>query len=128
MEILITNGIKVSVETTYHEGYSKPTDTKHVFAYRVAIENVGQDTVQLLRRHWHIIESTGLRREIEGEGVIGQQPVLLPGQKYEYVSWCPIATGLGKMHGTFLMLRHSDKGTFRVNIPEFRLMAPFLAN
>ncbi len=128
METLITNSIKVSAEPFYQESYSKPLELKFVFAYRITIENLGTETAQLLRRHWHIVDATGLAREVEGEGVVGQQPVLEPGAKHQYVSWCPIPTEIGKMFGVFLFERKSDGTTFEVQIPEFQLLAPFILN
>jgi len=128
METLITNGIKVSAEPFYQESYSKPLEMKFVFAYRITIENLGTETAQLLRRHWFIVDAAGTIREVEGEGVVGQQPVLEPGNKHQYVSWCPIPTEIGKMSGTFLFQKMSDGSNFEVQIPEFHLLAPFKVN
>ncbi|MCB9284982.1 MAG: Co2+/Mg2+ efflux protein ApaG [Lewinellaceae bacterium] len=123
METLTTRGITISVETYYQEEHSRPIEQKHVFAYRITIENQSADTVQLLRRHWYIFDSIGLTREVEGEGVIGQQPVLQPSESHQYTSWCPLMTEIGKMYGTFLMEKE-DGTTFRARIPEFQLIAP----
>ena len=82
METLITQGIKVSVLPSYQAAYSRPAQNRYIFAYHITIENQSTDTVQLLRRHWFIWDSNGTIREVEGEGVIGQQPVLDPGQKH----------------------------------------------
>lgn len=128
METCITEGIKVSVESFFQSTYSKPEEPRYVFAYRVTIENLGTQTVQLLRRHWIIFDSIGAVREIEGEGVIGKQPTLKPGDTHQYMSWCPLTTGMGKMHGTFLMIRKPGSEEFYVNIPEFELVAPFKLN
>ena len=128
METLTTKGIKVSVESFYQETQSRPLDRKYVFAYRITIENGSRYTVQLLRRHWHIVDSNDQRREVEGEGVIGQQPVLAPGESHQYVSWCPLTSEIGKMYGTYLMVRPEDQRTFDVRIPEFKLIAPFKLN
>lgn len=128
MEILITNGIKVSVAPIYQEKHSRPKERYFVFAYQVTIENLSPRTVQLLRRHWYIVDSSGPAREVEGEGVIGQQPVLQPGQSHEYVSWCPLQTEIGKMFGTFLMTDVEDQSEFLVRIPEFRMIAPSKLN
>lgn len=125
---LITNDIKVSVEAFYHGEHSRPAKARYVFSYRVTIENLGIEAVQLLRRHWYIFDSVGITREVEGEGVIGQQPIILPGETHQYTSWCPLLTSLGKMHGTFLMQRQSDGFIFEADIPEFRLMAPSIMN
>ncbi len=128
METLITNGIRVSVETAYQPHYSNPVENKFIFAYRITIENLGQQTVQLLRRHWIITESTGVAREVEGEGVIGRQPVLQAGESHQYVSWSHISTGLGKMAGTYHMVYSDSELPFQAEIPEFLLVAPFLLN
>lgn len=128
METLITKGIKISVETFYQPTYSKPLESQFVFAYRVTIENLSAETVQLLRRHWIIVDSNGINREVEGEGVIGKQPILEPGQTHQYVSWANINTSIGKMFGNYLMVRHADEVEFDVEIPEFKLIAPFILN
>ncbi len=128
METLITNGIRVTAEPFYQESYSKPLEMKYVFAYRITIENLGTETAQLLSRHWYIVEATGILREVEGEGVVGQQPVLEPGARHQYVSWCPLPTEIGKMYGTFLFERKADNVQFEVQIPEFHLLAPFKLN
>ena len=128
METMTTQGIRISVEPFYLPHESIPIQHRYVFAYRVTILNQSSDTVQLLRRHWHIIESNGVRREVEGEGIVGVQPVLAPGESHEYTSWCPLMTDLGKMHGEFQMVRLPDKAKFSVKIPEFKLAPPFKMN
>lgn len=128
MEALITQGIKISVEPFYLPQESMPVQHRYVFAYRITIENLSQETVQLLRRHWHIVESNGIKKEVEGEGVVGEQPVLGPEERFQYTSWCPLMTDTGKMYGTFLMIRKSDEQQFRVEIPAFRLYPPFKMN
>lgn len=128
METLTTNGVRISVETFYQEQYSKPIEYQFIFAYRVTIDNLSEDPVQLLRRHWVILDSTGLKREVEGEGVVGQQPVLQPGDSHQYVSWCHLSTGIGRMEGTFLMHHLRSQETFRVQIPLFNLVAPLVNN
>ena len=127
METLTTDGITIKVETFYQLEHSRPLEQKHVFAYRITIENERADTVQLLRRHWFIIDSNGLHREIEGEGVVGLQPVLLPAESHQYTSWCPLMTEIGKMYGTFLMEKE-DGTSFHARIPEFKLIAPHKMN
>jgi len=128
MQTLITEGIKVSVETHYQNNYSRPMEGKYIHAYRVTIENLSDSTVQLLRRHWRVRDSNGEFRQIEGEGVIGIQPVLEPGEAHQYVSWCHLRTGLGKMWGTYLMQETMQEERFSVQIPEFNLVAPFKLN
>ncbi|MFN7116892.1 MAG: Co2+/Mg2+ efflux protein ApaG [Saprospiraceae bacterium] len=128
METLITRGIKVSVETQYQPAYSRPLEMKYVFSYHITIENMSEETVQLLRRHWYIFDSNGVIREVEGEGVIGKQPILHPGESHEYASWSPLMTEMGKMYGFYLFVRQSDDEQFKVQIPEFQLLAPFKLN
>jgi len=124
----ITKDVEVSVETFYQETASNPEAEKFVFAYRIVIENHSEFTIKLLSRHWHIIDSNGQLSEVEGEGVIGQQPVIEPDQKHEYVSGCELQSELGKMHGTYLMERQSDGAQFEVEIPEFVMIAPYRLN
>ena len=124
----ITHGVKVSVETFYQQEYSSPAQYHYVFTYKIRIENFSNYTVQLLRRHWFIYDANGTLREVEGEGVVGQQPVLEPGQEHEYVSGCNLKTELGKMKGTYLMERVMDGERFDVNIPEFVMAAPYKLN
>jgi ApaG protein len=92
----ITQGIKVTVETEYQPSYSSPSQYHYVFTYRITIENQSDFTIQLLRRHWHIHDAGFITREVEGEGVVGQQPVLEPGQSHQYVSGCNLKSGLVK--------------------------------
>ncbi len=128
METLITNGIRVSVVPAYQAAYSRPALHRYIFSYRVTIENMSTDTVQLLRRHWFIWDSNGNIREVEGEGVIGKQPVLAPGDTHEYSSWCDLSTGIGKMHGAYLMKKDAEGHEFQVGIPQFKLTAPVRLN
>jgi ApaG protein len=128
LEVKVTNGIKVSVETSYQDEYSLPMENKYVFAYRITIENVSDCTVQLLRRHWYIMDSNGVGREVEGEGVIGVQPTLAPGETHQYVSWSHLFTEIGKMHGYYIFKREIDSTTFKATIPEFKLITPFKMN
>lgn len=123
-----THGVKVTVETEYQEGYSSPKQRHFVFTYRVTIENHGDYAVQLMRRHWLIYDSDGSVKEVEGEGVVGQQPVIEPGQSHQYVSGCNLQTGFGKMQGTYLMQRLSDDRAFDVEIPEFVMIVPYMLN
>ena len=124
----ITKGVKVSVETEYQPEYSSPRQFHYVFTYRITIENQSEHTVQLLGRHWFIHDAGNLFREVEGEGVVGQQPVIEPGQSHQYVSGCNLKSGLGKMNGTYLMERILDGKKFDVTIPEFHMIVPFRLN
>jgi ApaG protein len=84
--------------------------------------------VQLLRRHWHIFDTNGEVRQVEGEGVVGQQPVLEPGESHQYISGCNLKTTIGKMTGTYLMERIIDGKKIKVKIPEFTMIVPFKLN
>ncbi|WMJ74766.1 Co2+/Mg2+ efflux protein ApaG [Cytophagaceae bacterium ABcell3] len=123
-----TQGVKVSVVTAYQPEYSNPGQFHYVFTYKITIENTSDHTIQLLRRHWYIHDANGLVREVEGEGVVGQQPVLEPGQSHEYISGCNLKTEIGKMKGCYTMEKIVDGSKFPVNIPEFVLAAPFKMN
>lgn len=123
MQTAITRGVKVSVETFYQPDYSSPISGEFAFAYRITITNQSEHAVQLLRRHWFIIDATGDQKEVEGEGVVGQQPILQPGFSYQYISGCNLRTEIGKMYGTYLMQRVSDGKMFYVTIPVFLLTA-----
>ncbi|HUH32446.1 MAG TPA: Co2+/Mg2+ efflux protein ApaG [Daejeonella sp.] len=124
----ITEGVKVSVETIYQPEYSNPANEHFMFAYKVNIENLTEYSVQLLNRHWQIFDSNGSHREVDGEGVVGQQPVIEPGDNHEYVSGCNLKTDIGGMKGHYEMKRIVDEERFQVNIPEFYLIAPYKLN
>lgn len=124
----ITQGVKVSVETEYQPSYSSPSQYHYVFTYRITIENKSEFTVQLLRRHWHIFDAGFALREVEGEGVVGQQPVLEPNQTHQYVSGCNLKSGIGKMSGFYLMERIVDGRRFEVAVPEFHMITPLRLN
>ena len=124
----ITEGVKVTVETEYQPDYSSPRQFHYVFTYRITIENKSPFTIQLLRRHWYIYDANNVVKEVEGEGVVGQQPVLESGQMHQYVSGCNLKTGVGKMKGAYTMERIVDGKIFNVLIPEFNMIVPYLLN
>ena len=124
----ITEGVKITVEAEYQPEYSSPSQYHFVFTYRIGIENNSSNTVQLLRRQWFIHDANGTYREVEGEGVVGKQPTLEPGETHEYVSGCNLKSGMGRMYGNYLMERLVDGKTFKVNIPEFTMIPPFKQN
>ncbi len=124
----VTEGVKVCVITEYQPEYSNPAQSHFVFTYKVSIENRSEHTVKLLRRHWFIYDSDGIIREVEGEGVVGKQPTLEPGEIHEYVSGCNLKTSIGKMNGTYLVERLFDGRQFKVKIPEFVMIANFRLN
>jgi ApaG protein len=124
----ITEGIKISVEQYYQPDYSNPLQQEFMFAYRVTIENKNPFPVQLLRRHWYIQDSNTEQREVEGEGVIGVQPVIAPEAQYQYISGCNLKSEIGQMFGTYLMENVHTREQFRVKIPVFQMEAPFKRN
>ncbi|MBL7763100.1 MAG: Co2+/Mg2+ efflux protein ApaG [Chitinophagaceae bacterium] len=120
----ISEGVEISVETFYQPDYSNPLQSEFMFAYRITIENHNSFSIKLYRRHWNIFDSNGTYREVEGEGVVGVQPTLSPGEKYQYVSGCNLRTEMGKMQGSYQMENMSTKGMFDVNIPSFEMIVP----
>ncbi|HEY1037846.1 MAG TPA: Co2+/Mg2+ efflux protein ApaG [Bacteroidia bacterium] len=119
-----TKGLVVSVKPEYLEEQSNPMLLSYVFMYTITIENRSDYTVQLLRRHWFIFDSNGENREVEGEGVIGETPVVAPGESYTYSSGCNLSTEIGKMEGTYLMKNLANDDRFKIQIPEFHLVTP----
>lgn len=124
----LSEGIKVSVETFYQPEFSNPLQNEFMFAYQVTIENSNDFPVQLLSRYWHIFDSNGSMREVEGEGVVGVQPVIPPGEFYQYMSGCNLRSEMGRMHGTYLISNVHTGQTFNVIIPAFEMQVPFKMN
>jgi ApaG protein len=118
-----TRGIVVSVEPAYLEEKSSPSSSQYFWVYRVMIENQGLETVRLVSRHWMIMNARGELTEVKGLGVVGDQPVLKPGESYEYTSGAPLDTPSGMMGGTYQMERESGE-QFNVEIPTFSLDRP----
>ncbi|HTO95311.1 MAG TPA: Co2+/Mg2+ efflux protein ApaG [Bacteroidota bacterium] len=117
-----TDNIVVTVRPVYLDGQSNQIERKFVFAYFIRIENRSTESVQLLRRHWFITSGDGDVQEVEGEGVVGRQPVIPPGEAHEYNSFCVLRTFEGSMEGTYLMAREGGE-QFNVTIPRFVLRA-----
>lgn len=122
-----TQGIRVQVESLYDEDRSAPQENYYFFAYRVRISNVGSETAQLLSREWIITDATGYQQQVEGPGVVGEQPVLGPGETFEYTSFCPLSTPVGSMHGTYRMVRPNGEA-FDAVISPFSLAVPHSVN
>ena len=118
-----TRSIKVTVKPIYLEDQSSPADNHYVWAYHVRIENQGRETVQLRRRHWHITDGMGRIQEVRGPGVVGEEPVLGPGQAFEYTSGTPLSTPSGIMVGSYEMETPTGE-SFAVAIPAFSLDSP----
>lgn len=120
-----TRDIEVAVEPYYLEEQSNPEESRYVWGYRIVIENHSPLTVRLVHRYWHITDQNGVVDEIDGPGVVGEQPRLQPGDSYEYSSGCPLDTPSGMMFGHYDVL--TDEGeTFKVTIPAFSLDSPGL--
>lgn len=124
----ITEGVRISVETFYQPAQSNPMRPEHVFVYRITIENQSSNPIKLQRRHWVIVDSNGLIKEVEGEGVVGRKPTIEPGTCYQYISSTMISTDIGKMYGTYEMLNLYNRSKFKVVIPEFQLVYPYKLN
>jgi ApaG protein len=118
-----TEGIRVRVEPHYSLADSEPEDGTFVFAYHIELENEGSVPVQLLFRHWRIHDSVGEDSEVEGEGVVGEQPQLPPGGSHRYKSYCVLRSPAGYMEGYYTFVRHGGE-RFRVAVPRFHLNAP----
>lgn len=119
-----TRNIRVTVTPSFLLDQSAPDDGVYVWAYHVIIENLGNDTVQLLTRHWRITNALGALQEVRGDGVVGEQPVLGPGDCFEYTSGCPLGTPSGFMTGSYQMMT-DDGSVFDADIPAFSLDSPY---
>jgi len=122
-----TRGIRIQVSSYYDAERSSPQEDYYFFAYQVRISNVGGETAQLLSREWIITNANGEVQKVQGSGVVGEQPVLAPGDSFEYTSFCPLNTSVGSMHGSYRMV--SDKGeSFDAEIAPFSLAVPNAVN
>jgi len=128
MVTAITQNIGVSVETFYQEKESKPDLNYFLYAYRITIKNEGDYTVKLLSRFWDIFDANMERRIVEGEGVVGEQPVIAPGESYQYQSYCQLTTDAGSMKGFYTFRREVDEHEFDALIPEFLLLPGYRYN
>jgi ApaG protein len=115
-----TRGVQVEVESEYVEERSEPSQNRYFFAYHIRITNQGDETVKLISRHWIITNSDGASEEVQGPGVVGEQPRLEPGESFEYTSFCPLTTPVGVMHGTYQMVT-DDGDAFDATIAPFTL-------
>lgn len=123
----VTRDIRIQVETEIDPDLSAPEEGRWFYRYTVTLTNEGQETVQLLSRHWIITDGDGRTEEVRGPGVVGYQPVLEPGQSFEYTSGCPLPTAFGVMHGTYQMITR-DGDAFDAEIAPFELSEPHLVN
>ncbi|EAZ95517.1 hypothetical protein FBBAL38_07445 [Flavobacteria bacterium BAL38] len=124
----ITRGIKISVLTSFEGTYFKNYKIHFAFTYQVTIENQSKDSVQLTTRHWEIYDALNNIEVVDGEGVIGEKPVIKPGESYTYSSGCLLSSPIGAMKGYFNMVNFTSTRSFRVIIPTFKLSAPFAIN
>jgi ApaG protein len=120
----VTRGIRVQVQAEYSPAHSHPPQNRWFFLYTVNIANESDDTVQLVTRHWIITDAAGHVEEVHGPGVVVQQPILEPGQEFEYTSGCPLTTPFGSMRGSYQMVT-ADGSRFDAAIAEFPLQAPY---
>jgi ApaG protein len=120
----VTHNVRVEVESQYAPEYSRPQQNEWFFYYTVRITNEGEETVQLLSRHWIITDARGKTEEVKGPGVVGEQPVLAAGESFQYTSGCPLPTSTGLMHGTYQMTNEAGD-RFEVDIAPFALHEPY---
>jgi ApaG protein len=128
MVVQITEGIKVSVISRFKEDLSNIQEGEYLFTYHVTIENLSNYTIKLLKRHWIIFDSGSVVREVKGEGVVGRQPIIEPGQTHRYVSGCNLNSEIGSISGLYLMEKLSDGKQFNVIVPQFKLICPYKLN
>lgn len=119
-----TRSIQVTVTPQFLEDQSSPSENHYVWAYTITIENLGREVVQLMTRYWQITDAMGRVQEVRGAGVVGEQPVLRPGERYEYTSGAPLATPSGIMVGAYQM-ETPDGEMFNIDIPAFALESPY---
>lgn len=122
-----TRGVTVQVESAYSEAHSEPAEGAWFFLYTIRITNEGEEPVQLISRHWIITDGTGAEREVRGPGVVGKQPLLSPGESFEYTSGCPLETTVGSMRGSYQMVTAEGK-QFEAEVAPFTLSLPFALN
>ncbi|MBS7697365.1 MULTISPECIES: Co2+/Mg2+ efflux protein ApaG [unclassified Chelatococcus] len=121
----VTRNIRVGVVPRFLEKESLPAKKRFFWSYTIEITNLGQETVQLMARHWHITDGLGRQHEVRGEGVVGEKPVIEPGETFSYTSGCPLSTPHGTMLGTYQMESQAGE-SFSVNIPLFPLESPYI--
>lgn len=124
----ISHNIEISVDSKYWPEQSSPKDGVYFFIYYITISNKNDYNVQLIKRHWDIFDSNGEKRIVDGDGVVGEMPVIGPGEKYEYNSGCNLVTEMGYMKGFYTMKNLLNNKEIRVEIPEFHLIVPAKLN
>ena len=124
----VTRGIKITVDTDYNGSFLKDNVLHFAFAYQIEIENQSKSSVQLLTRHWKIIETMNKNQYINGTGVKGKKPIINPGEVHKYKSGCLLSSAFGAMKGTYTMIDLSSSKIFKVEIPLFKLSTLFFLN
>ncbi|MGB2416088.1 MAG: Co2+/Mg2+ efflux protein ApaG [Flavobacteriaceae bacterium] len=124
----ITKGIKISIETEFEGTFYKDDCIHYAFSYEVVIENQSPEVAQLIARKWNIMEAPNENEIVIGEGVVGEKPVLIPGERHTYTSGCVLKSPFGAMKGSYLMVNLSNSKQFKVTIPTFKLSASFAQN
>ncbi|MFM2195158.1 MAG: efflux protein ApaG [Bacteroidota bacterium] len=128
MVVAVTSGVKVMVQAKFEKALSSISNNNFIFSYMVTIENQNEFPVQLLRRHWFVADAAGVNREIEGPGVIGEQPIIEPGSSFSYTSACDLMSPFGTMIGYYSMQIRGEQSTFAAHVPEFKLFADHALN
>ncbi len=123
-----THKIEISVESQYFYQHSIPKENHFFFIYYITIKNNSEFSVKLIKRHWDIFDSNGEKREVDGEGVVGETPELAPGESYTYNSGCNLQTEIGYMKGYYTLIKLLDNSEFTVEIPKFELVVPAKLN
>lgn len=124
----LTQGMSIGSRVTFKSEFSDPVKGYYVFFYRITVENHNPFEVQLLSRHWEIFDSNGMRTIVDGEGVVGEKPILAPGESFTYESACNLTTGIGRMKGFYTMIQTENKRKFKADIPEFKLEVAYMLN
>jgi ApaG protein len=128
VQLLTTHGVQIGVESHFQPGHSFPHRSQYLYVYTIHITNYNEYAVQLISRHWDITEGDGTKKSVDGEGVVGEQPVLEPSAIHAYSSFCVLGFPLGLMSGYYNMIRLDTGETFSVDIPEFQLVMPDVLN
>ncbi len=128
MSETVTRGVRILVRPRYVAEQSDPDRGQYLFVYHITIRNEGTETVQLLSRHWVITNGEGKAEDVRGPGVVGYQPILKPGEEFQYTSGCPLTTPIGTMHGEFHMVVQDSGEAFDARISPFRLAVPRVLN
>jgi ApaG protein len=119
-----TAGVRITVHPRFEENLSSAVDESYVFSYHITMENQNDFPVKLLRRHWFIFDSQGIKREVEGAGVVGETPIIMPGEYFSYSSACDLQSPRGSMHGFYTMQRFGSEQMMEIKVPQFNLEAP----